>query len=112
IAAERKIDAEDILDAIKEGIKISYREEAGLLEEDDNLDVEIDPEKGQIEVFMTKEVVSGDTSENTEISLNDAKKINSKAKVGDSVKVDITAEGDFGRIAAQSARQVILQKLR
>ncbi len=111
IAAERKINADEILEAIKEGIKISYREEKGL-EEKDNLEVDIDPEVGQIAVFAIKTVVSGKPDEDTEISLADAKKINPKVKLGGTVKVDVTAEGDFGRIAAQSARQVILQKLR
>lgn len=112
IAAERKIDAEDIIEAIKEGIKISYKEEAGMAEDDDSLDVQIDPEKGQIQVFMTKTIVDDEAMDETEILLADAKKIDPKAKVDGEVVVDITADGDFGRIAAQSARQVILQKLR
>ncbi len=111
IAAERKIDIEDIIEAIKQGIKLSYREKYQF-DNKDSLDVEIDAEKGYIAVLLSKKVVKTVSEPNTEISLVDAKKINSKAKVGSEVKVDITLQGDFGRIAAQAARQVILQKLR
>jgi len=108
IAAERKIDVEDILITIKEGIKTSYQEEKGIY----NLDVIIDPEKGQIAVFNNKDVVKKVMDPETEISLEDAKAIKPKIKEGETLAIDITADGDFGRIAAQSARQVILQGLR
>jgi transcription termination/antitermination protein NusA len=111
IAAERKIDMNDILEAIKQGIKLSYREEYGF-DSKDLLDVEIDPEIGHIAVFAIKDVVEKVMDENTEISVADAKKLKAKIKSGDTLKVDITAEGDFGRIAAQAARQVILQNLK
>lgn len=111
IAAERKIDVEDIVEAIKQGIKLSYREEYQY-DNRDSLEVELDPERGHIAVYLKKEVVKMVDEPNTQISLTDAKKSNPKAKLGDQVRVDITLQGDFGRIAAQAARQVILQKLR
>src|SRR5258706_8682447 len=111
IAAERKIDINDILDAIKQGIKSSYREERGF-ENKDTIDVEIDPEKGHIAVYAKKEVVKIVEDEDLQITLKDAQKYKPKAKIGDIILIDITIEGDFGRIAAQSARQIILQKLR
>lgn len=110
IAAERKIDPDEIIEATKEGIKISYREEYGF-DNKDILEVEIDPERGHIGVFANK-TVAENPEDDSQISLADAKKINARAKVGGTVKIDITAEGDFGRIAAQAARQIILQKLR
>lgn len=111
IAAERKIDADEIISAIKESIKFGFRNEYEI-EEMDLLEVEMDPVQGHIAVFATKTVVDKVENDAIEINKEDAREINSAAKIGESVKVDITPAGDFGRIAAQTARQVILQKLR
>ncbi len=111
IAAERKIAAEEILEAIKEALKAGYRNEYGF-EEMDRIKVELDVDNGIIAVFVKKKVVKKVSDSKLEISLADAKKIDKKAKEDDLVLVDITPEGDFGRIAAQTARQIILQKLR
>lgn len=111
IAAERGISKDDIFEAIKQAIRTGFKkdftEEEGAL-----LDIEISEEDGSISVFMDKKVVDEVTSESTQISLKEAKKLEPKLKVGDHVEVDITPEGDFGRVAAQTAKQVILQKLR
>lgn len=112
IAAERKIDADEIINAIKDALKTGFKREYNLDQESDVLQVEFDPEKGYIAVYAMKTVVKGDAKGNLEISEKEAKEIDKSLKVGDSVLVDVTPEGDFGRIAAQTARQVILQKLR
>lgn len=111
IAAERKIDVDSIINAIKEAVASSFRMEYGF-EDKDKLQVEIDADHGNIVVYAEKEVASTIEDEKFQISLENAKKITSKVKVGDRVLVDITPKGDFGRIAAQTARQIILQKLR
>lgn len=111
IAAERKIPLEEILDAIKQAIKTGFKREYGV-ENLDILDVEFEPEKGFIAVYITKTVVNKVENEQEEISLTEAKQYNSDVKAGDKILIDITPEGDFGRIAAQTARQIILQKLR
>lgn len=111
IAAERKIEPEEIIEAIKEGIKQSYSDEKGY-EDTEVLEVVIEPDRGYIAVYQKKKVVNEVTNDESEISLAEAKKSNAKAKLGDTVLLDVTTEGDFGRIAAQSARQVILSKLR
>jgi len=68
--------------------------------------------KGEIGVFRLKEVVEEDVmNEHTEILLEDARKIEPKCEVGDEINVDVTP-ADFGRIAAQSAKQVITQRIR
>lgn len=110
IASERKIDINEILEAIKEAIKNGYEREYN--SEEDIFEVEFDPEKGYIAVFVRKNVVKEVEDKRIEISVDEAKKLDKTLKVGDSVLIDITNEGDFGRIAAQTARQVILQKLR
>lgn len=111
IASERKIDADEIINAIKDAIKTGYRREYNLVEEDP-LEVEFDPINGSIVVYVKKTVVDKVEDANTEISTKEAAEMDDSIKEGDDVLVDVTAEGDFGRIAAQTARQVILQKLR
>lgn len=111
IAAERNIDANEVIEAIKmairAGFKRDYPEEEGSI-----LNVEIDPVAGSISVYADKKVVEEVTNPATQISLKEAKKLESKLRIGDHVEVDITPDGDFGRIAAQAAKQVILQKIR
>lgn len=113
IAAERKIDADEILDAIKYSLKIIFMDSHGIDKEDEELvQVIMDPEQGDLSVKVTREVVEKPTRDILEIFIDDAKKINKNAEVGDKLDVDVTGDVDFGRIAAQTARQVILQKLR
>jgi N utilization substance protein A len=112
IAAERKIEVEEIVEAIKDAIKVGYKREYDINTDEELLKVDMDPEQGFIAVYAEKEIVESVKDVQMEISLKDAKALNAKAKVGARIWVDITAEGDFGRIAAQTARQIILQKLR
>ena len=111
IAAERGIDATLVIEAIKQAIETGFRrdneEEEGLA-----LHVEIDSKVGTIAVVADKKVVDEVTNPSTQISIKDAKKIEPKLREGDHIQVDITPEGDFGRVAAQAAKQVILQKIR
>lgn len=110
ISAERGIDPTIVLEAIAEAIKTGFRrdsEEEGL-----NIEVEIDAQTGSIAVIADKKVVKEVSDDATQISLENAKKIEPKLRVGDHIQVDVTPEGDFGRVAAQAAKQVILQKIR
>jgi N utilization substance protein A len=111
IAAERNIQLEDILEGIKQAIRVGFKKDYP----DDlgaALQVDIDAENGSIAVYADKKVVSDVTNPPTQITLADAHKIEPKLKVGDHVLVEITHTGDFGRVAAQAARQVILQKIK
>ncbi|MCA9385954.1 transcription termination/antitermination protein NusA, partial [Candidatus Dojkabacteria bacterium] len=113
IAAERGIEVDDILESIKQAILAGFRRD--YQEEEDEgsrLNVEIDSDDGSIAVYADKKVVEKVTDAATQISLKEAQELEPKLRVGDHVEVDITPEGDFGRVAAQSAKQVILQKLR
>lgn len=113
IAAERKIDADEILDAIRYSLKIIFMDSHGLDKEDEEfVTVNMDPEKGDLSVKIKKEVVATPTKHILEIFVDEAKKIKKNLEVGDFVELDVTGDVDFGRIAAQTARQVILQKLR
>lgn len=111
IAAERDIDPTAVIEAIKSAIISGFRKDYPE-EEQTMLEVEIDPQIGTIRVFANKKVVDEVTTAATQISEADAKRLEPKLRKGDHVLVDITPTGDFGRVAAQSARQVILQKIR
>jgi N utilization substance protein A len=112
IAAERNIDPNEVIEAIKEAIKTGFRRDYPE-ETESLLEVEIKPEEIQsIRVYANKKVVTEVTSKSTQIALADAKKIEPKLKEGDHIMVDVTPTGDFGRVAAQVAKQVILQKIR
>ncbi len=77
----------------------------------ENVEAILDEESGEIGVFRTKLVVENVENPDTEISLEDAKEIDDEVELEDEVKIEVTPE-DFGRIAAQSAKQVITQRIR
>ena len=77
----------------------------------ENVEAIIDEESGEIGVFRTKLVVENVENPDTQISLEDAKEIDDEVELEDEVKIEVTPE-DFGRIAAQSAKQVITQRIR
>lgn len=112
IAAESNIDPDEVIEAIKEAIKTGFRRDYP--EENETLlEVEIKPEEIQsIRVYANKKVVKEVTNKTAQIELNAARKIEPKLKEGDHIMVDVTPTGDFGRVAAQVAKQVILQKIR
>jgi len=76
-----------------------------------SVEARVDPETGEVHMFAEKEIVDGVQSPQTEASLEDARRVTPEAALGDMVMVDSTPE-DFGRVAAQTAKQVILQRLR
>lgn len=111
IAAERGLSADDIVESIKHAIRAGFKKDFPD-DEGASLNIEIDEGSGTITVYADKKVVEVVTNEPTQISLKEAQGLEPKLRVGDHVEVDITPEGDFGRVAAQAAKQVILQKLR
>ncbi len=76
-----------------------------------SVEARVDAETGEVRMFAEKEVVDGVQSPQTEASLEDAHRVSPEAALGDMVMVNSTPE-DFGRVAAQTAKQVILQRLR
>lgn len=105
---EKGIKREVIINAIEESLRAAARKSVkGLI----NVTVKIDPKTGQIDVVAQKEVVDKVTVPEEELSLEEARKINSQAEIGDWVDITATPQ-EFGRIAAQTARQIIAQKLR
>ena len=105
---EKGIKKEYLLEAIETALVTAYKRNFDSLE---NVRVEMDHQTGATHVYALKEVMEKANDEDTEISLKEAQKINPDLKEGDTVETEIVPR-DFGRIAAQTAKQVIIQKLR
>ena len=75
------------------------------------VEAQIDPETGQVLIYAEKEIVESVQDDRTEVTLEDAKKVDPTAEIGGMVMVETTPK-DFGRVAAQTARQVIQQRIR
>lgn len=105
---EKGIKRDVIIAAVEESLRAAARKSVkGLI----NVSVHINPKTGTIDVIAQKEVVDNVTIPEEEITLEEAKKINPYAEMGQWVDIAVTPH-DFGRIAAQTARQIIAQKLR
>lgn len=105
---EKNLPRDVVLETVKAALRAAYRKDYGTREQ--NVDVDLDEKSGNIAVFLLKEVVKKVEDKDLHISVEDAKKYKSDAAVGDTVKIDVTPIG-YGRIAAQSAKQVIIQRL-
>lgn len=108
LSREKNIDPEAVITALKEAIRKAYEKQNKTGED---LDVEYNPETGQIEIFARKVVVEQVTDPAREISIEDANQLVEGAEVGDIVEIPRPFEG-LGRIAAQMAKQTIMQKVR
>ena len=111
IAEEKNLPEETVFRVIEMAIAAAWRRENG--KRDQSVRAELDTNSGQAEVFVQFEVVEDGEAYNplNEIALEDAKEIDEKAEVGEIVEEKHTVE-TFGRVAAQTAKQVILQRLR
>ena len=105
---ERGIKKEYLMESLEVALVTAYKRNFDSAE---NVKVVIDRETGDTHVYSTKTVVEAAENETTEISLEAAKKISKKYDIGDSVDVEIVPK-NFGRIAAQTAKQVVVQKIR
>jgi transcription termination/antitermination protein NusA len=108
LGREKGIDEEVLIDALKNAMETAARKK---LETARPLQIEFNRETGEVEVFSEKTVANEITNLEEEISLEDAQSINPKAEMGESVLIPLPIK-DFGRIAAQLAKQVIVQKVR
>lgn len=108
ICAEKNISFERVMEAVKAALATAYRKDFGNKEEE----VEILLNQGGTfaTVLLIKEVVEEVENSNIEISLVEAKKMKKDVMIGDEIRIDVTPL-EYGRIAAQSAKQVILQRI-
>ncbi|WP_312982180.1 transcription termination factor NusA [Leuconostoc falkenbergense] len=110
LEAERGIDRSVVVDALEDALKAAYKKQYNTA---DNVEATFDDKKGNISIKQVKNVVLDDDLEDdeTEISLSDALALNRAYEAGDEIRFDVTPK-DFGRMAAQAAKQVIVQKMR
>lgn len=107
---EKGISKEILIASLCDALAVAYKKH---IKDKDATNVEaiLDEQAGEIGVFRTKVVVENVEDENTEISITDAKEIDEDVELDDEVKIEVTPE-NFGRVAAQSAKQVITQRIR
>ena len=111
IAAERGIPRDAVQNVVEEALETAYKRYLGQNPPPIEVDVKIDPQTGDALVYAEKQVVDEVDDERFEIDLEAARRIRSDVEVGQSVMVESTPQ-DFGRIAAQTAKQVVLQKIK
>ena len=105
---DKGIKKEDIIDAVKESLRSAYRRRYG---QADSALIDFDEKKGDFHVYTVREVVDEVFDSRLEISLKDALAISSAYELGDKIKFE-EAPAEFGRVAAQSAKQTIMEKMR
>jgi transcription termination/antitermination protein NusA len=108
VSREKGIDKEVIFEAIESSLVSACKKNFGTSQ---NISVVINRENGMVTVLAKKEIVEDLNDDNLEISLDEAKKINIDYSLGDFINVVVTPK-DFGRISAQTAKQVVVKKFR
>ena len=110
ICSARGLSSEVVLEALQMAMVSAYRRATGN-EANQNITAKINQETGQAQIFIEKQVMEEITEPELEINLADARVIQADIEVGESIVIEDTPD-DFGRIAAQSAKQIILQRIR
>ena len=105
---EKHINKEDIIDAVKESLKSAYKRRYG---QSESCVIEFDEKTADFKVYTVREVVEEVFDSRLEISLSDALKISSAYELGDKIRFEESV-AEFGRVAAQSAKQTIMEKMR
>lgn len=109
LCKEKGLSEDIIIEALEAALVAAYKKNFNSAL---NVEVEINRETGGIKIFAEKEVVEEVFDDETEISLEDAKKINPDAEIESTVSVEVTAPRNFGRISAMTAKQVVTQRIR
>jgi transcription termination/antitermination protein NusA len=105
---EKNISKEDIISAIEKAVKTAYERNYG---KEQNVEVLVDRETGEVMVLLSKVVVENVENDAIEVSLEEARSYDERYEVGDELQFRIDPK-DFGRIAAQTAKQVVVQSIR
>ena len=109
LSAERNLPKEVVLAALESALASAYKKDTSSLEQD--VLVKVDPDAGEINFYIQKVIVESVANPNREISIDEARKLRATAQVGDVINIECTPR-NIGRIAAQAAKQVVLQRLR
>lgn len=116
ICEEKNIPVSAVIETIEQALAAAYRKDFG--QKNENIKVEFDPETGGSRVFDVKVVVEGPAegeetiNEKKDILLADARKLKPDAEVGEEIRTELQVPAEYGRMAAQTAKQVIIQRLR
>ena len=108
LGEEKGITADVLFEAIEAALITAYKRNFNSAQ---NVRVQLDRTTGAYHVFSVKNIVETLENEVTDISLDEARKINPDYQIGDTLEIEVTP-ADFGRIAAQTAKQVVVQKVR
>ena len=108
IVEEKNIAREVVVEAMEQGLAAAYKKNEGL----NNVRVEVNPDTGDIKVFSFKYVVEEVTNEKNEISLEEAKQIVPEIEVGETIEERLTTSKEFGRVAAGTCKQVVVQRIK
>ncbi len=106
--AEKQVSREQLIHAVEDGIQSAYRRVAG----DEDIQVRIDAETGSLRVFRAKTAVDEVEDPLVEFTVDEARKYKSDARPGELVETEELKDDVFGRIGAQTAKQIVLQRLR
>ncbi|MCA0354672.1 MAG: transcription termination factor NusA [Chloroflexi bacterium] len=111
IAAERGIPRESVQDVVEQALISAYRRYLGSNPPPVDVKIELEPNTGRIRVYAEKQVVDEVMDDRFEIDIEDARNVRADVEIGETVYVESTPD-DFGRIAAQTAKQVVLQRIK
>lgn len=109
ICEEKGISKDVVMETIEMALIAAYKKDFG--DKDQEVRVEVDPSTGDPRIFVTKEIVKEVENPHLEISVADAQVVRSSAKAGETLEIE-DVNKDFGRVAAQTAKQVIIQRIR
>ncbi|MEG1705111.1 MAG: transcription termination factor NusA [Clostridia bacterium] len=106
--ADKGITKEYLIESLKMALEAAYKKN---YETNETVVVELNEEKGDIKIFAVKTVVKEVADSNLEVTLDEAKTVTKRAKIGDTINIEVTPK-NFGRIAASAGKQIIVQRLR
>ncbi len=109
IAEEKNLDSETVRDVVQQALAAAFKKDYGTRDQD--VRVELNEKTGGMTAIISHEVVEEVENPEAQMTLDQAKKVKSDAKIGDVISTN-QSPTSFGRVAAQTAKQVILQKLR
>ena len=110
VLEEKQLPKDIVMEALQAAMVSAYRRAVNASNAQ-HIDAEIDPETGKVLIYAEKEIVDSVEDPRTEVALGDAIRVDPEAKIGGIVIVETTPD-NFGRVAAQTARQVIQQRIR
>lgn len=109
IVEEKGIDKQIVVEAMEQAMAAAYKKNEGV----SNVEAKVDPETGDIRLYSFRTVVEEVTNPETEISLEEAKKLVDDIEVGETIRGnELTIPSDFGRVAAGTAKQIVVQRIK